>query len=234
MYAIPSQPKVSLNGMANGSSQSKPSPKIQTRDSTDTCASVSSASWISLNEDIITNEAAKRSANDVDVDDDDDELLPFGSHLLLDFQGVDGDFIQSIDHMTQALLDLVEQQSSFEVQYTYSKTTSRGNVIVGGVSYDRHHIWMYGWPRQGTILLDMFAGDESQDLVSLIPKVENYFADKGPCDSNEPSTSSRWVHKSRGFHDMLGEADTHAQVDLQWFPIGTMIDYKKEVRLVQR
>jgi hypothetical protein len=36
--------------------------------------------------------------------------------------------------------------------------------------------------------------------------------------------------RARGLLDALNDADEHALVDLHWFPIGTMIDYKQQVR----
>lgn len=186
-----------------------------------TCDSALSEGWV-LNAD---------AEEDRDEQDDDEGASPSGGHLLLDIQGIDRDFLQSADRMKQALFELVEQQGSFDLQYTYSQETEMGNILVGGIANNQHHTWLYGWPQQGTLLLDIFSTDESEDLLSAVTKIENYFVDKRQenNDSSAAAGSFRWVRKSRGFRDMLDEVGVSAQADLQWFPIGTMIDYKKEV-----
>jgi hypothetical protein len=158
--------------------------------------------------------------------------LPVGSHLLLDFQGIDGDFLRSEDQMKHALLAILQQHESFDLQYIYSMHTDLGNVIVGGLSDTKHHAWIYGWPKQGVVLLDLFTSDESDDFLELVPFVESYFDTKIARHIGS-ARSFRWSQKTRarGLHDALGDAAENAMTDLHWFPIGSMIDYKQQVRM---
>ncbi|KAG7350364.1 spermidine synthase [Nitzschia inconspicua] len=173
--------------------------------------------------------------NDEEDDEDDEEvsLSPTGKHLILDFHGIDGSFLQSEDKMKHAMVDVVELFGSFDLQYTYSQKTPMGNVVVGGVAEDQHHVWLHSFPRNSAILLDLFTADESENVRATVTKIETYFLDYIQRSNPAASSSMLWAVKSRGFHDMLDEADAHALGDLQWFPIGTMIDYKKEVASVQ-
>jgi hypothetical protein len=187
--------------------------------SDDTCKSSLSGVW-RLNEEAVGDTSHRQ--------DEDKEGLPVGSHLLLDFQGLDSDFLRSEDKMKQALLDIIQQHGDFDLQYIYSKRTDLGNVVIGGLSDARQHAWLYSMPRQGVLMLDLFAGDEADDIIELVSTAENVFARK----TGRSSGSSRWVLKSRvaALHDALDDATEHAMTDLHWFPIGSMIDYKQQVR----
>ncbi|KAG7357508.1 spermidine synthase [Nitzschia inconspicua] len=202
-----------------------------TGDGSNTCqAFLYDGDWIRY--DIDHEEDHEEDDEDDDVDDE-ISLSPTGKHLILDLQGIDGAFLQSEDMLKQAMVDLVKLVGSFDLQYTYSQKTPMGNVLVGGVAEDQHHVWLQSFPRNSAILLDLFTADESENMRATVTKIETYFLDHIQRSNPAASSSMMWAVKSRGFHDMLDEADAHALGDLQWFPIGTMIDYKKEVASVQ-
>jgi S-adenosylmethionine/arginine decarboxylase-like enzyme len=198
--------------------------------SNDKIFEASSTCNFSLSEDWESKEQTLGDASQ--RQDEGNQGLPVGSHLLLDFKGIDSDFLRSEDQMKQALLAIIQQHEAFDLQYIYSMHTDLGNVVVGGLSDAKHHAWIYGWPKQGVILLDLFTSDESDDFLELVPFVESYFDTKIARHIGS-GRSFRWSQKTRarGLQDALGDAAENAMTDLHWFPIGTMIDYKQQVRM---
>jgi S-adenosylmethionine/arginine decarboxylase-like enzyme len=165
--------------------------------------------------------------NENEIDKEEDN--PIANHLLVDLQGLDKTFLQSEDRLKELVLSLIEEQDSFELKYFFSRSTSKhGNVVLAGIS-DMNRLGLRTWPSQGVALFDMFTTGPSNDFFDLVPEIERLFSIHAVNTTNN-KFSIHWAHKIRGYNEMMDETDVNALADLQWFPVGLITDYKKEVR----
>eukprot|EP00539_Tryblionella_compressa_P016361 CAMPEP_0178849840 /NCGR_PEP_ID=MMETSP0746-20121128/20175_1 /TAXON_ID=913974 /ORGANISM="Nitzschia punctata, Strain CCMP561" /LENGTH=749 /DNA_ID=CAMNT_0020515109 /DNA_START=81 /DNA_END=2330 /DNA_ORIENTATION=+ len=170
---------------------------------------------------------------DEDDEDEEEEDRPVGNHLLVDIHGVDRGLLESEEKLKDIILQLVEEKHDFHLKYVYSHRAPRGgNVLIGGVSKRKHHVWLHSWPDEGVVTLDMF-GARSSNFFTIVPEVERVFGATAQNKTEASDTTIRWAHKPRGFHDSLSEAEKNELADLHWFPAGVMLDYKKEVASTQ-
>jgi S-adenosylmethionine/arginine decarboxylase-like enzyme len=176
------------------------------------------------------NQYKKREVRS-DQHGDDDDVEPVGTHLLMDVRGIDCRLLQSKDRLKEAVFDLVDKHGGFDLRYVYSHDMPQGIVLLGGVSSENHHIWLHAWPAKGVATLDVFGAGSSSDFLALVPEAERMFGVYLDTSQGlkQPNMTVHWAQKYRGFPGSLEESDLNALADLQWFPVGKMTDYKKEV-----
>jgi hypothetical protein len=189
-----------------------------------TCSAVYSASEWSLSN---VGEIGQIETEEEEGDDDDNGQEPKGCHLLMDFQGVDTGRLQSEEHFKESMLRLVEQLGVFDLRNIYSRRTRHGNLIAGGISDAHDHVWLWAWPKEEVVFLDLFSSADSNDFMRFVPEIERFF--KGQ-KNESPEKAVHWSYKSRGFEGTQSESDKNAVSDLFWFPLGVMLDQKVEVR----
>jgi hypothetical protein len=125
------------------------------------------------------------------------------------------------------MLRLVEQLGVFDLRNIYSRRTRHGNLIAGGISDAHDHVWLWAWPKEEVVFLDLFSSADSNDFMRFVPEIERFF--KGQ-KNESPEKAVHWSYKSRGFEGTQSESDKNAVSDLFWFPLGVMLDQKVEVR----
>lgn len=163
--------------------------------------------------------------DDDDDDDDEDEHLPAGQHLLLDIENVDESFLNSEERLAHAMLELVNECGLTLLSYHCHKMVPMG-VSCAGVLLESH-VSFHTWPKEGVITLDLYTCGPNS-LLPIVPMAQRLFAipREGVQDVAEPNIV--WAHKTRGFSD--GDQESLAEMtDLEYFPVGKMTDYKKEV-----
>jgi S-adenosylmethionine decarboxylase proenzyme len=178
----------------------------------------------SCDEDYVQNTSSWEEDDD-DDDDDEVEHAPAGQHLLLDFQYVDSGFLNSELRLANAMLDLVNQCGLTLLSY-HCHTLEPTGVSCVGVLLESH-VSFHTWPEHGVIALDLFTCGPNS-LLPVVSVAEKLFSVAG-VDNKQPHV--RWTHKLRGFRDEMDETEIMALGDMAYFPIGLMIDYKKEVSL---
>jgi S-adenosylmethionine decarboxylase len=168
----------------------------------------------------------------IEEDDVDEEALPVGNHLVVDFQGVDKAFLMSEELLLEAMVDLASTLDAFEMSHYFCHDSSlNATMTCGGASRRNDHIWIHTRPEDGVLFMDMFVAGMGNEVLSIVPTVERILGRPEGNDGTAISKPSmRWLNKARGFHDMLDESDAIALTDLQWYPVGMLVDYKKEVR----
>ena len=202
--------------------------KSHTDEEEETClATYPEGQWSLVENNDETSEEDDDSEHPSDEENVEAEEDPTANHLLLDFQGVNPEILQSEEQFKNAMVRLVEQLEAFRLQYIYSNRTSNGNLLVGGISKDNDHVWLCGWPKDRVVLLDVFFSGEAEDFLGFVPQIEDFFGDE--TKATPGSNKVHWAHKSRGFEDEQEESDVHAVTDLLWFPVGTMLDHKVQV-----
>ena len=156
-----------------------------------------------------------------DGEDDEEEHLPAGQHLLVDIKNVDSEFLNSDVRLAKAMVDVVNLSQLTLLSYHCHNLIPQGVSCVGVLL--ESHISFHTWPEAGVITLDLFTCGSGK-LVPLVPIVEKLFAIPAVGSLVEPIT--RWVHKLRGFRPDDYE-------DILTKDLGVMLeevnDIKKEV-----
>ena len=166
-------------------------------------------------------------------DDDEDEVveihLPAGQHLLMDIEKVDPTFLNDESRLARAMLELVDECGLTLLSYHCHKLRPAG-VSCAGVLLESH-VSFHTWPNDGVITLDLYTCGPNS-LVPMVSTAERLFAIP-TISSNSTDISTQptmvWAHKYRGFYDNTTDDDVADLTDLQTFPLGTMVDYKKEI-----
>jgi S-adenosylmethionine decarboxylase proenzyme len=183
--------------------------------------------WVQAEEGSCDEEKESDSVRNSSSWEKDDKVQyePAGQHLLLDFQYVDSGFLNSERRLANAMLDLVNQCGLTLLSY-HCHTLEPTGVSCVGVLLESH-VSFHTWPEHGVITLDLFTCGPNS-LLPVVSVAEKLFSVAGE-DNDNKQPQVRWAHKLRGFRDALDEAEMFALGDMSYFPIGLMIDYKKEV-----
>jgi S-adenosylmethionine decarboxylase proenzyme len=175
--------------------------------------------------------AANSTAADLkesEEDQDEEEHLPAGQHLLMDIEHVQAAFLDSEERLVTAMLTLVNLCGLTLLSYHCHRLKPEG-VTCAGVLLESH-VSFHTWPGRGVITLDLFTcGPDS--LLPIVPVAEKLFSiPETPSYPDEIIHQPQiiWAHKLRGFRPNDAE-DKAALTDMVSFPIGSRIDYKKEV-----
>jgi S-adenosylmethionine decarboxylase proenzyme len=114
---------------------------------------------------------------------------PSGEHLLMDIEGVDGEFLNSEERLTKAMVQTVTEVGLTMLSYHCHSLLPSGVSCVGVLP--ESHISFHTWPEDGVITLDLFTFSD----VSLLPKisiVERLFGVGA-------KPRAKWSHELRGF-----------------------------------
>jgi S-adenosylmethionine/arginine decarboxylase-like enzyme len=174
----------------------------------------------------------KENNGRIGENNDDEDASAMGEHLVLDFYGVDQSFLSSKESLLEAMVDFTDVVHDFDIGRSICHEFSRtGTLVCGGISYCGDHIWIHSRPKDTVLMIDIYTVGKENKLVSLVPTVDRIFGRPIYRDGMMSSNPSmRWFHKFRGFQEALDEALTLSMADLQWSPVGMIVDYKKEVR----
>jgi S-adenosylmethionine/arginine decarboxylase-like enzyme len=174
------------------------------------------------------NSSQTSSSLQDDDDTEEEDHSPAGQHLLLDFQFIDGEFLNSEVRLAHAMIQLVQECGLTLLSYHCHKLDPAG-VSCAGVLLESHHVAFHTWPEHGVISLDLFTRG-SNSLLPVVPIAQKLFS---VSVNKDRQPRMRWAHNLRGFRDEdEDEVQASALGDMIEFPIGAMIDYKEEVRQV--
>jgi S-adenosylmethionine decarboxylase proenzyme len=177
-----------------------------------------------------SKEGSSSGVNETDDDEDDDGHIPAGQHLLIDIENVDEVFLNSEERLVHAMIKLVDECDLTMLSYHCHKLHPSG-VSCAGILLESH-VSFHTWPKQGVITLDLFTCGPNS-LLPMVPLVEKLFAVPLDPEISRKEGKERvmpnmvWAQKIRGFD--FSSDDVAEMTDLQWFPVGRMTDYKKEV-----
>ena len=167
--------------------------------------------------------ALQQQQGDGSHDEDEEEHLPAGQHLLMDIRNVEAAFLASEERLAKAMLDVVGDCGLTLLSYHCHGLQPNGVSCVGVLL--ESHVSFHTWPAQGVVTLDLFTCG-SQSLLPIVETVERLFGI--PRNADGPETF--WAYKVRGFGDETEEELT----DLFTFPIGSMTEYKKELVSIEK
>lgn len=170
---------------------------------------------------------------DHEEEEEDEEHLPAGQHLLVDIDNIEADFLDSEERLATAMVDLVNDSGLTLLSYHCHGLTPAG-VSCAGVLLESH-VAFHTWPAEGVITLDLFTCG-STSLLDSMKLIENMFAvpRNGP-DGEQPTVL--WAYKRRGFKDQISDLP-HNQPgsprDTFAYPLGIHgLDFKKDVSTLQ-
>mmetsp|Transcript_4703 Transcript_4703/g.6526 ORF Transcript_4703/g.6526 Transcript_4703/m.6526 type:complete len:752 (-) Transcript_4703:59-2314(-) len=123
--------------------------------------------------------------------DDGEYHAPAGQHLLVDIKGVDGDFLDSEERLSQAMVDAVKAGGLTLLSYHCHKLIPSGVSCVGVLL--ESHISFHTWPEDGVITLDLFTCGP-KPLLPVVETLEELFG-------IGEDTETRWSHELRGFRE---------------------------------
>jgi len=132
-------------------------------------------------------------------EDEEEEHLPAGQHLLVDIKNVNGAFLNSEERLAQATIDVVNDSELTLLSYHCHSLIPMGVSCVGVLL--ESHVSFHTWPDEGVITLDLFTCG-SKPLVPVLPVIERLFAipRKGSLDGEQVEQPVVvWSHKLRGF-----------------------------------
>jgi len=161
------------------------------------------------------------------AEEDEEEHLPAGQHLLVDIKDVDAAFLNSEERLAQAMIDICNISKLTLLSYHCHKLYPSG-ISCAGVLLESH-VAFHTWPEEGVITLDLFTCG-SAPLLPVVPIIIDMFGIPH-ADGHGDQPIALWAHKQRGFRDLqkrLGHLDSY---DLGRGVLGVMdFDMKKEVR----
>jgi S-adenosylmethionine decarboxylase proenzyme len=163
-------------------------------------------------------------------DEEDEEHLPAGQHLLVDIDNIEADFLDSEERLATAMVELVNNSGLTLLSYHCHGLAPAG-VSCAGVLLESH-VSFHTWPAEGVITLDLFTCGCTSLLTSM-KLIEDKFAipRNGP-DGEQPTVL--WAYKRRGFKDQISNLP-HNQPgsprDTFAYPLGIHgLEFKEEVR----
>jgi S-adenosylmethionine decarboxylase proenzyme len=121
--------------------------------------------------------------------------LPAGQHLLVDIEGVDGEFLNSEERLSKAMVDTVNEAGLHMLSYHCHALLPAGVSCVGVLL--ESHISFHTWPSDGVITLDLFTCG-SNPLLPVVATIERLFgipSEKNP----DQKIHTQWSHELRGF-----------------------------------
>lgn len=148
---------------------------------------------------------------------------PAGQHLLVDMAGVDGDFLDSEERLSKAMVGTVKEAGLSMLSYHCHSLKPKGVSCVGVLL--ESHISFHTWPDEGVITLDLFTCG-SNPLLPVVEVIENLFGIAGP----GKELKTRWSHELRGFRspDENHYLDDSSDLAL-WVLSPLELYYKKQI-----
>jgi len=159
----------------------------------------------------------------MESEDDEEEHLPAGQHLLVDVDNLDASFLNSEKRLSTAMIQLVDNSGLTLLSYHCHGLKPAG-VSCAGVLLESH-VSFHTWPEEGVITLDLFTCGEAS-LLTSVKLIEDLFVIPRQGKDSEPPRVL-WAYKRRGFKDqfsLTGSRDTFA------YPLGLHgLEFKKEI-----
>ena len=121
-----------------------------------------------------TEEANAKNAN-ASNDEEVEEHLPAGQHLLIDIERVNSEFLNDEVSLAKAMVDVIHEIKLTLLSYHCHKLIPMGmGVSCVGVLLESH-ISFHTWPEAGVIILDFFSCGDGE-LVPVLPFIKRLFA----------------------------------------------------------
>mmetsp|Transcript_12427 Transcript_12427/g.18221 ORF Transcript_12427/g.18221 Transcript_12427/m.18221 type:complete len:859 (-) Transcript_12427:147-2723(-) len=128
-------------------------------------------------------------------EDDEEEHLPAGQHLLVDMKGLEAAFLNSEERLAHAMVEVVNEASLTLLSYHCHALLPSGVSCVGVLL--ESHVSFHTWPSAGVITLDLFTCGNNC-LLPVVPIIERLFSI--PASPNE-KPQIVWSHQLRGFRN---------------------------------
>ena len=154
-----------------------------------------------------TEEANAKNAN-ASNDEEVEEHLPAGQHLLIDIERVNSEFLNDEVSLAKAMVDVIHEIKLTLLSYHCHKLIPMGmGVSCVGVLLESH-ISFHTWPEAGVIILDLFTCGDGE-LVPVLPIIKRLFAipQDGASDTFNEQPRIVWNHKLRGFRKDYAKTD---------------------------
>jgi S-adenosylmethionine decarboxylase proenzyme len=176
-----------------------------------------------------TEEANAKNAN-ASNDEEVEEHLPAGQHLLIDIERVNSEFLNDEVSLAKAMVDVIHEIKLTLLSYHCHKLIPMGmGVSCVGVLLESH-ISFHTWPEAGVIILDLFTCGDGE-LVPVLPSIKRLFAiprDGARSDTINEQPRIVWNHKLWGFRN------DYAKTDLMDIVLeASDYDLKEEIASVQ-
>jgi S-adenosylmethionine/arginine decarboxylase-like enzyme len=190
--------------------------------------------WIQARE---TASEEGSATNDADENDEDEEANSLGQQLMLDFEFVDSQFLDSAERLSNTMIAALEKAGLDPVSYhCYRPGTSSKPVGVScqwALSNGRASFT--SWPQSSVLALDIFLVSEGEDdellSTTLMPILEEAFSVTSSDLQKKPKM--HWLLKTRGFEEgEATEADVLASSDMDAYPLAAAATYKKHIASV--
>lgn len=140
--------------------------------------------------------SSAQTANEVTgEEDDEEEHLPAGQHLLVDMKGLEAAFLNSEERLAHAMVEVVNEASLTLLSYHCHALLPSGVSCVGVLL--ESHVSFHTWPSAGVITLDLFTCGNNC-LLPVVPIIERLFSI--PASPNE-KPQIVWSHQLRGFRN---------------------------------
>uniref|UniRef100_A0A7S4MHK2 PABS domain-containing protein n=1 Tax=Odontella aurita TaxID=265563 RepID=A0A7S4MHK2_9STRA len=169
-------------------------------------------------------------------DEDEEEHLPQGQHLLVDIKNVEHDFLNSEDRLAEAMVDVVNAGGLTLLSYHCHSLQPKGVSCVGVLL--ESHVSFHTWPDEGVITLDLFTCGSSP-LLPVVPQVEKLFGipraklnEDGKPTGEKEDIVTLWSHELRGFRHPEGRKNDYLddQSDLSYWIVSPLdMAYKKQI-----
>lgn len=145
----------------------------------------------------------KMNAND--SDNEEEEHLPAGQHLLVDIMGVEAAFLNSETRLADAMVQSVTSAGLTMLSYHCHSLLPAGVSCVGVLL--ESHISFHTWPDEGVITLDLFTCGP-KPLLPAVADLERLFGiprvkldGSASASGEKEEIITQWSHELRGFRN---------------------------------
>lgn len=186
-------------------------------------------SYEDLGEGAVARAGATKNLTGKDgEDEDEEEYLPQGQHLLVDIKNIEHDFLNSEDRLARAMVDVVKAGGLTLLSYHCHSLQPKGVSCVGVLL--ESHISFHTWPDEGVITLDLFTCGSSP-LLPVVPTVEKLFGvprfktnEDGSTADEKEEIVTLWSHEIRGFRHPEGRKHDYLddQSDLSYWVVSPL------------
>jgi S-adenosylmethionine decarboxylase proenzyme len=114
---------------------------------------------------------------------------PAGQHILVDMIGIEKEFLDSEERLSDAMVRTVHESGLTMLSYHCHKLDPAGISCVGVLL--ESHISFHTWPEEGVITLDLFTCG-SNPLLPVVSVIERLFG-------IGENVKTKWSHELRGF-----------------------------------
>ena len=163
-------------------------------------------------------------------DHDDEEHFPAGQHLLIDIENVEMQFLNSMERLANAMIELVNECGLTLLSYHCHMLEPVGVSCVGVLL--ESHVSFHTWPWEGVITLDLFTCGPNS-LLPVVSLAQSLFAvPESLSETGKPLKEPYviWAHKLRGYREDQDKGGYQKDIDITSLAmVGARNDYKKQV-----